>query len=123
MSPQTRHILSVVCIILALLVVLVPFLGQNVFPLPDRYASINPSQPIEPLQGFGDDSVFNIGSAKELDALPGIGEVLSQRIIEGREIWGEYRLPTDLLVIKGIGIKTLQNIMDALDETLVPLTE
>ena len=123
MSPKARRILSAVCIVLALLVVLVPFLRQIVFPLPDRYVSVHPLQPIEPLFGFGDDSVFNIGSAKELDALPGIGEVLSQRIIDGRKSWGGYRLPTDLLLVKGIGIKTLQNIMDALNETLVQLTE
>ncbi len=73
--------------------------------------------------GFASDSVFNTGSAKELDAFPGIGKVLSQRIVEGRDILGDYRLTTDLLLVKGIGPKTLAGILEALNEPLVPVNE
>lgn len=118
-----RAMIGGVVLLLGVLALLVPVLEVLIFPLPDRYISIHSSQPLEPLLGFADDSIFNVGSAKELDALPGIGAVLSQRIIDARDIWGDYRLPTDLLLVKGIGVKTLQGMMDALTEELVPLTE
>ena len=72
--------------------------------------------------GFGPDSVFNVGSAAEIDVFPGIGEVYSQRIVEGREIFGDYRLPTDLLLVKGIGEKRLAAMMEALKEPLVDIS-
>ena len=86
-----------------------------------RQSSIYPAATVAPLKGFSADSVFNTGTAKQLDAFPGIGEVLSNRIIEGREVYGTYRLPEDLLLVKGIGPKTLSGIMAVLSEDLVEL--
>ena len=118
---KMRAIIAAVLAGAAVTLVLCAFLQATLFPLPDRYVSIHPSQPLEPLHGFAPDSVFNVGTADDLDLLPGIGEVLSQRIIDYRELWGEYRLPVDLLLVKGIGEKTLQKMMQALDEALIPL--
>ena len=63
------------------------------------------------------------GWRKALDALPGVGKVISERMIEMREVIGGYQLPEDLLLVKGIGEKTLEGIMEALPETLVELSE
>ena len=95
--------------------------GEAVCSKTLRLASVHPAGTVAPLMGFAADSVFNTGTAAELDALPGIGEVLSGRIIQARAEYGPYRLPEDLLLVKGIGPKTLGAMMDALPESLVPL--
>ena len=109
-------VLAVACLCVTAFV-----LYKTLFPLPARYTSVHPAQEVPQLMGFSDDSVFNVGDAAALDDLPGIGKVLSQRIVEGRETFNGYRLPTDLLLIKGIGPKTLADMMDALEEPLIPL--
>ena len=120
---RKRRIAALACLIAAIFLTAAFFLHAAIFPRPDCYASVHQAPPVEPLMGFASDSVFNTGSAKELDAFPGIGEVLSQRIVEGRDILGDYRLPTDLLLVKGIGPKTLARILEALNEPLVPVNE
>jgi competence ComEA-like helix-hairpin-helix protein len=61
------------------------------------------------------DSVFtkiriNDADAKTLIALPGIGEVKAQRIVEYREKHGPFRRAEDLLNVYGIGPKTLEKM-------------
>ena len=73
--------------------------------------------------GLSADSLVNSGDAKQLDKLPGVGEVISQRMIEMRDMIGGFRLPEDLMLVKGIGEKTFAKIMAALDEPLVLLPE
>ena len=73
-----------------------------------------------PLMGFAADSIVNTGDEKALDALPGVGEVISERMIEMREVIGGYQLPEDLLLVKGIGEKTMNGMMAVLEEKLVP---
>lgn len=60
------------------------------------------------------DSILNIGDAAALDALPGIGTVLSERIVAYREEHGAFVYPEELRNVKGIGEKRLQAILDAL---------
>ena len=47
-----------------------------------------------------------------LEALPGIGEVLAQRIVDYRSENGPFRRIEDLLQVEGIGPATLEKIKD-----------
>lgn len=55
---------------------------------------------------------LNSASAMELQTIPGIGEVLSQRIIEYRDANGDFHTVQELMNIKGIGEKTFAKIKD-----------
>ena len=120
-KKRIRMIAYGLCMTLAIGLTVTLFLIEAIFPLPDRYTSVHPAAAVPPMLGFSEDSVVNTGSAKALDALPGVGEVISQRIIDLRDDIDGYRIPEDLLLVKGIGEKTLDKIMNALEEPLVIL--
>ncbi len=53
---------------------------------------------------------INTASAAELDALPGIGEVLASRILAYREVNGPFPDIGALRAVDGIGDKTLEEL-------------
>lgn len=55
---------------------------------------------------------LNTATQEELDALPGIGPVLAQRIVEYRDANGPFTSPEDLKQISGIGDKIFENLKD-----------
>lgn len=54
---------------------------------------------------------INHASVEELATLPGIGKVTARRIVEFREKNGPFRRLEDLLIIRGISEKRLQQIL------------
>ena len=60
---------------------------------------------------------INKATANQLEALPGIGEVLAQRIVDFRQENGPFKRIEDLRSIKGIGPRLFQNIQDRLTVT------
>ncbi len=52
----------------------------------------------------------NAASAADLAAVPGIGPALAARIVDYRQEHGEFRKMEDLLEVKGVGEKSLDNL-------------
>lgn len=71
----------------------------------------NPSA--DPTPDSSDSLCVNINTAtkEELMTLPGIGEVLADRIIEYRTLHGAFQNVTDLAAVEGIGQVKLANIL------------
>ena len=61
---------------------------------------------------------INTATARELETLPGIGEVTAQRIIDYREANGPFEAIEDIQNVSGIGPKTFEALKDLV--TLVP---
>ena len=55
---------------------------------------------------------INTADQQELETLPGVGEVIAQRIIAYREENGTFSAPEELLKIQGIGEKTLETLRE-----------
>lgn len=55
---------------------------------------------------------INTALAADLALLPGIGEVMAERIIEFREQNGFFKKPEDIMKVKGIGEKKYEKLKD-----------
>ena len=68
----------------------------------------------EESKGISSDGKININTASvgQLLLLPDIGETLAKRIIDYRTQYGEFYSVEDLLLVKGIGEKKLEQLRD-----------
>lgn len=55
---------------------------------------------------------LNRATAQELTTLPGIGEVLAQRIVDYREAHGPFRSVEELIAVEGIGEGKLEKLRE-----------
>lgn len=71
-------------------------------------AVVSPAAPPPPGPAHAID--LNRATPHELDALPGIGPVLAERIAEHRRLHGPFRSPDELLAVRGIGPRLLEKL-------------
>ena len=90
----------------------------RVHSAPKCYPSKGDEFSLAPVPTLPADSILNTGDAAALDALPGIGTVLSERIITYREEHGAFVYPEDLRNVQGIGAELQTKIIDSLDDEL-----
>lgn len=57
---------------------------------------------------------INTATAKELETLPGVGEVTARRIIDYREAHGPFETIEDIQNVPGIGEKTFEGMQEAI---------
>ena len=74
-------------------------------------AAVGRSAPAAETEEDGGRIPINFAGKDELTQLPGVGPALAERIIEEREKNGVFRLPEDLLAVRGIGAATLQRLL------------
>ena len=64
----------------------------------------------------GNDKInVNLADIGQLQALPGIGPTLAQRIIACRDSIGLFKSPDDLLKVNGIGRKKIMKVQDYIE--------
>lgn len=122
-KPGFQLLAAVTCVFLAL--ILGFFAGRNFSRTPVQIQSLSPSpqttvpteeteavpEQTERLPGISQNTAavnINTATAEQLQTLPGIGQVLAERIIAYRDANGGFSTVGELAMVEGIGEKKLE---------------
>ena len=123
---RTRMVTSAVAIVAPALALLACGVMLGIFIMQTRTAgtiSVQRAAPDEPEEAVqtvmeepsdaADDRLdLNTATAAELQELPGIGEVIAQRIIDYRDLCGHFLDPEQLMEVDGIGEAKYEKLRD-----------
>ena len=87
----------------------------DMYAFPESEMALSPNNPVQLIDL---ESAFirengispNTADIEELCIFPGVGEKTAQAFLNERELNGPFFLPEDILAVKGIGKKKLENI-------------
>lgn len=111
-GKQLRWLYALALLLSCALVLLVMLESPN-FPLPELVLVDFSQREAQMAQdGPGEGKVVNLNTATlaELESLPGLGETISQRIIDYRTEYGPFRTVEELDEVEGIGPRTLEKL-------------
>ncbi len=97
---------AVLAVAVALASPLAPAVGGVEWPGSVQEQNQNEPKPVD----------VNTATAEELQSVPGIGETLAKRIVEFREEHGPFEKVDDLLNVRGIGVASLDRMLNWMNE-------
>lgn len=113
-KKQVRWLLTAAAVLFAAIIFYNLFLTPRVELIvveSDLSSQAVSSDIVEAVSSFGRINI-NTASVEELDALPGIGAAIAQRIVDYREENGPFQSPADLQEVQGIGGKAYEKLKD-----------
>lgn len=118
-KPRLQILILITCVFAAFLSGF--FVGRNfdrtpvqirTLPAPTQSAAAEPAVQADAAPEQAGIININTATAEQLQTLPGIGQVLAQRIIDYRDTYGPFGSIGELANVSGLGEKKLEAIWD-----------